>query len=193
MEIKSGKPPEAMFGHTAVLYKKKIIFFGGYNNNGWVLNNLFVLDLCNQTWNEIKTIGEKPKGRFHHNAFIRDEKMYIFGGKAAGDLVLNDVWFLDCEKMIWSPIQLETQIVPAPRYGHYAFIRGSELYVFGGCNSRQNFKKYVYRFLVNEREWERLEFQDAVIVDLPDDPYYPISGSVFGTVLLHGMCLYFFG
>lgn len=59
-------------------------------------------------------------------------RLYVFGG-FDGSQLLNDVYYCEAERGIWSPVTVGGQ-APEPREGHTAAIIGKYLLVGGACD-----------------------------------------------------------
>ena len=67
-------------------------------------------------------------------SLIGDNRLLIFGGHD-GERMLNDLYILDTETLVWSRILVHGGLGaprPAPRAGHTASLVGSTVVVFGG-------------------------------------------------------------
>jgi hypothetical protein len=92
-------------------------------------------------------------------------KMYIFGGKSKYRL-LNDLWCLDVESMMWKQIKYEG-VNPSPRQGHILVSYASFLLLFGGYspdfkNPSSCFPSDI--FIIDTEgtlEWEVFHFEDG--------------------------------
>src|SRR5690606_14206124 len=64
--------------HTAVVYRNKMIVFGGYN----VPPIDFLLEFSFQSfkWTQISPGGQIPNPRYGHTAVQKDDDMIVFGG-----------------------------------------------------------------------------------------------------------------
>lgn len=58
-------------------------------------------------------------------------RLYIFGGHD-GSKLLNDVYYLEVERLMWSPVSA-AGTAPEPREGHTASILGKYMLISGGC------------------------------------------------------------
>lgn len=66
------------WGHTSVVYDKKIYIFGGRFSND--LNDLLIFDPSNNSIKTMKTTAQLPKARRRHSACFVGSCMIIFGG-----------------------------------------------------------------------------------------------------------------
>jgi hypothetical protein len=76
-EMKSSIHLPLMKNHSTVIYKNKMIIFGGYNgaNN---LNDLFIYDIQNNLCSKQKLIGEIPNNRNGHTATLVSNILFLF-------------------------------------------------------------------------------------------------------------------
>ena len=100
-----GTKPSPRYGHSAIIWKNKMIVFGGYDSSSLASNELFeynlgIYDLCiynipeSYTWSLIQASTPLPAGRFTHGCCVVDNEMFIFGG-ISDNTPLNDVWSLN--------------------------------------------------------------------------------------------------
>ena len=108
-----GTPPAARGGQTVVLVNEDtLVFFGGQYYKGddefTFLNDVWCLDLGAMTWYQPRIAkGPKPEGRYGHTGtLVNQTSLYIFGGRAASNKHLRDVWCLDMSKdvFIWTKV-----------------------------------------------------------------------------------------
>eukprot|EP01105_Mastigella_eilhardi_P013137 TRINITY_DN298_c0_g1_i4.p1 TRINITY_DN298_c0_g1~~TRINITY_DN298_c0_g1_i4.p1 ORF type:complete len:533 (-),score=75.78 TRINITY_DN298_c0_g1_i4:44-1642(-) len=97
---------------------------------------LFLLDLVQQTWYEVKTSKKsRPPQRYAHSAVVADDQMLIFGGMGKGDFPLNDLWSFSFTALAWTNISTPFDC-PSPRCGHVAALFRGSMYVCGGAPLR---------------------------------------------------------
>ncbi|HEX5940481.1 MAG TPA: kelch repeat-containing protein [Dehalococcoidia bacterium] len=72
------------------------LLFGGRAEEG-ALNDLWVLDFLSDSWLQVAADGEAPSGRSGHDAawLTGQNSMLVFGGRDAGQTLLNETWRLD--------------------------------------------------------------------------------------------------
>ena len=72
------------------------LLFGGRAEDG-ALNDLWVLDFLTDSWLQVAADGEAPSGRSGHDAawLTGQHSMLVFGGRDAGQTLLNETWRLD--------------------------------------------------------------------------------------------------
>ena len=76
--------PSPRFGYTLVLdsNRKRLLLFGGADQNGVVANTLWAFDLQSDTWSELNPLNSAPVARFDHSAAYDSttSNMIILGG-----------------------------------------------------------------------------------------------------------------
>ncbi|NOZ85333.1 MAG: hypothetical protein GXP49_03540 [Deltaproteobacteria bacterium] len=93
--ITSGEKPPARYGHTAVYFvsQDKMVVFGGFNNSGDRLNDLYAMDDSSSSWSKV-TASNPPSARAGHAAGYEPNSdcMIVFGGNDGS--LKNDAWKL---------------------------------------------------------------------------------------------------
>ena len=101
--------------------------FGGFCY-GHRTNQMYKYTFSTNIWEKVKfKTKDRPCPRAGHTAVlytpevdIHGSSLYVFGGKAANDKKLNDVWKLNFNTMTWSEIKVDETTAPCPRSGHSA-------------------------------------------------------------------------
>jgi N-acetylneuraminic acid mutarotase len=85
-----------------------MVIFGGFEN-GSRTNTLAIYDILKNTWQKLDTEGLeiKPEQRSGHSAIIKDDKLYVFGGKNEENNKLSDFWAFDLKEQKWTEIKTE--------------------------------------------------------------------------------------
>lgn len=141
-----GDPPSARGGHSAVLAGEMLFVFGGHyfgSQGKFVyLNDLHRLDLAASAWGEVvfpkRDDVVLPRPRYNHSALLLNggSRMFVFGGKGEGALVLRDMFFLDLAALAWFQVQWTTDC-PTARFGHgVASVNDATMVVFGGWDGK---------------------------------------------------------
>ncbi len=94
-----------------MVYEDKFILFGGHflieEGDYKYLNDVWVFDTKDNSWQMIKTKGDVPRQRYGHVSYIipGTEKMIIFGGKGSRSTeCYNDLYILDLNKFVWTSV-----------------------------------------------------------------------------------------
>ncbi|KAK9460425.1 uncharacterized protein V1516DRAFT_676600 [Lipomyces oligophaga] len=131
----SGPSPSSRQGHTATYWKDgRLLIFGGEDDRGQFLNDLFIYDIREENWTKPETHGPQPLGRARHAACLSEcgRRLYICGGKYKEDY-LDDIFCLDLETMTWSDSHMFRD-----RYGHVARVFEDKVWIVGGLDAEQN-------------------------------------------------------
>lgn len=141
----TGDIPPLCRAHSAALYERKIIIFGG-GIGGKYYDDVFVLDTVSRRWIQPKLAevpklveAPKPAPRRAHTAVIHNTKMWIFGG-GNGLTALNDVWTLDvsAKQMRWREVETSRK-KPGPRGYHSTNLINNIMVVVGGSDGKDSF------------------------------------------------------
>eukprot|EP01091_Cochliopodium_minus_P009647 TRINITY_DN2416_c0_g1_i1.p1 TRINITY_DN2416_c0_g1~~TRINITY_DN2416_c0_g1_i1.p1 ORF type:complete len:509 (-),score=94.25 TRINITY_DN2416_c0_g1_i1:8-1534(-) len=132
---KNGVQPRSVYHHSAVVYQGSMYTFGGIPASVEVQEFRF----GTQTWSFVQSSGScRPEPRWGHTAFVKNDTMFILGGK---DKVSHfpDLYSFSFETRSWKKYACDTF---SPRYFFSSVVCDQMLYVFGGCN--------VYNFVFEE-------------------------------------------
>lgn len=78
----SGSPPNARYGHSAILTGSRVLYFGGRGPKNECFRDLHALDPNTMTWYQGPDGSGSPSGRYGHSANLVDnKKMFVFGGR----------------------------------------------------------------------------------------------------------------
>lgn len=168
-----GDIPVARSGHTVVRAGAVLILFGGEDSKGRKLNDLHMFDLKSLMWLPLHCTGTVPSRRSNHVASLYDNRiLYIFGGSSKSR-ILNDLYSLDFETMVWSRIKIRG-FHPTPRAGCCGVLCGSKWYIAGG-GSRKKRHSETLVFDVLKVEWT---------IAVPSSPSSVTANKGFSLVLM---------
>ncbi|THU62686.1 hypothetical protein C4D60_Mb01t07720 [Musa balbisiana] len=146
-----GNIPVARSGHTVLRAGTVLILFGGEDVKGRKLNDLFMFDLKSLSWLPLHYKGTGPSARSNHVAALHEDKLlFVFGGQSKSR-ILNDLYSLDFETMIWSRIKVRGHH-PSPRAGSCGALCGTKWYITGGGSKRKRHAETLV-FDVLKLEW----------------------------------------
>ncbi|KXZ54835.1 hypothetical protein GPECTOR_4g907 [Gonium pectorale] len=130
-QIKGTERPLPRSGHSSACIRERVFVFGGATSDGVLLNDVWVYDQDSCQWSHVSTFGTVPAPRTGAASTCTDDgrRLYVFGGHD-GSRCLNDVHYLDLEKLTWSPMGQP----PEPREGAVAHVTGKYLLISGGCS-----------------------------------------------------------
>ncbi|GFO00125.1 multiple epidermal growth factor domains 8-like protein, partial [Plakobranchus ocellatus] len=149
-----GPPPRA--GHSLTSCGQDLVFlYGGYAPEEGVFDDMWVLNLTDNTWSLVVPRGERlsPGGRYHHSAAcIPLEKMiYVFGGFAPVEerkrvWPSNTMWKFNILSHVWTKALDPPSWMPA-LVGHSLTHVGTTLLVVtGGFSPELSFNDKVYEY-----------------------------------------------
>ncbi|CAH9127975.1 unnamed protein product [Cuscuta epithymum] len=173
--------PSPRSGHRMVLYKHKIIVFGGFYDTLREVryyNDLHVFDLDQFKWQEIKgTPGCLwPSARSGFQLFVHQDEIYLYGGyskeispdKSGSEkgVVHSDMWSLDPRTWEWNKVK-KSGMPPGPRAGFSMCIHKKRAILFGGVVDMDLegdvmmslFLNELYGFQVDSHRWYPLELR----------------------------------
>ncbi|KAG0037653.1 Multiple epidermal growth factor-like domains protein 8 [Podila clonocystis] len=109
-------------------------------------------------WSTTDTAGSKDFYPRSQHAMAYDpakDMVYIMGGTSAGDQFTWDLLTYTFGSNKWNSIKVsQGTLSPEPRYGHFAFVYDSNLYVYGGVTTIGGTDE-VWRF--NGKIWSKLQ------------------------------------
>lgn len=176
-----GQAPCARTGHAMCMVHERGIFyvFGGQNERGEYLNDMFSFNMNTREWKKVAYVheGRLPEPRSLHTLTPIDRStLVLFAGDTdSGDpaipRALNDVWVFDTKSSLWQQVHpsasensTDAGVRPSPRSYHSSvFYSGADLpgprtpglYVYGGnCVGRD--RETVYRLRLEDFSWEAL-------------------------------------
>jgi hypothetical protein len=146
--------------HSANLYKKAIIIFGGFSN-GDHCNHVYSFNTETKTFSKLPSEGETPPARVNHGGLIYNDNLYIFGGEGKDGIYFNDMWSFCLNTYTWKQIIYNNNDIPEGRSGHSFISRNDEFYIFGGKSGFMNERNDIWKF-----DTQKLSFtilQDTMI------------------------------
>ncbi|KAL5717823.1 hypothetical protein ACHQM5_010786 [Ranunculus cassubicifolius] len=177
--------PSPRSGHRMVLYKHKIIVFGGFYDTlreVRYFNDLHVFDLDQFKWQEIKPRPGSmwPSARSGFQFFVFQDEIYLYGGyskEVASDknnnnsekgIVHADMFSLDPKTWEWNKVK-KTGMPPGPRAGFSMCVHKKRAMLFGGVVDMEVegdvmmslFLDELYGFQLDNHRWYPLELRKA--------------------------------
>ncbi|CAA6654234.1 unnamed protein product [Spirodela intermedia] len=133
-----GDIPAARSGHSVIRAGPVLILFGGEGLKGKKLNDLHMFDLKSMMWLPLHYTGAGPSPRSNHVAALYDDRiLLVFGGQSKSK-ILNDLYSLDFETMVWSRIKIRGHH-PSPRAGCCGVLCGTKWYIAGGGSKKKRY------------------------------------------------------
>ncbi|KAM3751901.1 hypothetical protein ACB098_04G146700 [Castanea mollissima] len=173
--------PSPRSGHRMVLYKHKIIVFGGFYDTLREVryyNDLYVFDLDQYKWQEVKPSPGSmwPSARSGFQFFVNQDEIFLYGGyykevssdKSSSEkgIVHSDMWSLDPRTWEWNKVK-KSGMPPGPRAGFTMSIHKRRALLFGGVVDMEVqgdvimslFLNEIYGFQIDSRRWYPLELR----------------------------------
>ncbi|RZC17315.1 Kelch domain-containing protein 4 isoform B [Glycine soja] len=173
--------PSPRSGHRMVLYKHKIILFGGFYDTLREVryyNDLFVFDLDQFKWQEIKPKPGAmwPTARSGFQLFVYQDDIFLYGGyskEVSSDksnsekgIVHSDMWSLDPKTWEWNKVK-KSGMPPGPRAGFSMCVHKRRALLFGGVVDIEVegdvmmslFLNELYGFQLDTNRWYPLELR----------------------------------
>ncbi|KAK4568891.1 hypothetical protein RGQ29_004348 [Quercus rubra] len=173
--------PSPRSGHRMVLYKHKIIVFGGFYDTLREVryyNDLYVFDLDQYKWQEVKPSPGSmwPSARSGFQFFVNQDEIFLYGGyskevssdKSSSEkgIVHSDMWSLDPRTWEWNKVK-KSGMPPGPRAGFTMCIHKRRALLFGGVVDMEVqgdvimslFLNELYGFQIDSRRWYPLELR----------------------------------
>ncbi|KAL2639254.1 hypothetical protein GLYMA_06G173200v4 [Glycine max] len=173
--------PSPRSGHRMVLYKHKIILFGGFYDTLREVryyNDLFVFDLDQFKWQEIKPkpAAMWPTARSGFQLFVYQDDIFLYGGyskEVSSDksnsekgIVHSDMWSLDPKSWEWNKVK-KSGMPPGPRAGFSMCVHKRRALLFGGVVDIEVevdvmmslFLNELYGFQLDTNRWYPLELR----------------------------------
>ncbi|KAG5537106.1 hypothetical protein RHGRI_024521 [Rhododendron griersonianum] len=173
--------PSPRSGHRMVLYKHKIVVFGGFYDTlreVRYFNDLHIFDLDHFKWQEIKpTPGCMwPSARSGFQLFVHQDEIFLYGGyskevsseksDSEKGIVHSDMWSLDPRTWEWNKVK-KIGMPPGPRAGFSMCVHKKRALLFGGVVDMEVkgdvimslFLNELYGFQLDNRRWYPLELR----------------------------------
>ncbi|KJE88950.1 hypothetical protein CAOG_08420 [Capsaspora owczarzaki ATCC 30864] len=185
----SGTVPTPRGGHSAVVHsgdgKTRMLVFGGISSSKQALHDMYSLDLDSFVWSAVPTTAENwPGPRYQHAVAANDTHMFVHSGAIDLKKYQTDLWQFEFASNTWSPISASNP--PEHRAGHFAFLHGLELFIFGGHTADGGFTYLsdLHRLDLSTATWTPLSTQGKIpftarpvpCITIRDDHVYVFGG-----------------
>lgn len=118
-------------GHCGARCGDRVFYFGGRSDETALSPSTLVIhDLSTNSWSSLELPNAPCPREEHAMAFVGTD-LYLFGGAAAGGVLLNDMYIFRFETLSWHQVAQRGQ-VPPPLAGHSLTFYAGRLYLFGG-------------------------------------------------------------
>lgn len=127
--------PPPVTNHSMLVYKTKLVVFGGVYNNEKVSNDVWTFDVLTSRWQQVETTGTRPPPVNEHSACVVSDKLYVYGGNDFSGQIYDVLYALDLKTYVWAKLDgAFAGAGPGPRCGHSMtyFPRYNSIVVMGG-------------------------------------------------------------
>ncbi|KAI8070490.1 hypothetical protein BC940DRAFT_331847 [Gongronella butleri] len=100
----SARPPSARYFHSATVYRDYILYFGGMDERGRTLSDVYMFNTRDLSWVKRKTPLSifSPKPRYAHVAHVVAHKLVVLGGQDAEGNYIMEFNVLDLASFTWT-------------------------------------------------------------------------------------------
>ncbi|KAH3745370.1 hypothetical protein Pelo_13225 [Pelomyxa schiedti] len=160
-----GSVPATTYGASLVHDTDHLFLFGGCSPAG-ACSQFFAYSLRTNTWTSLQ-VSASPPPRYHHNAFVRNRVLYVYGGLGPRNCKLSDLWALDLNTLSaiaearltsasWTHIPTTGSVQPTPQRGHVGCFWPVEKAFFLVGSSNQNPLCEVFKLDLVTFTWARI-------------------------------------
>ena len=143
--------PEPRWGHTLNSCDDGALLFGGENQYGEKMNDLWHLD-CHGTWSQIQPINSPPPARSGHTAGYTSGTYYVLAGEGDEGL-LDDVWTFNLGGAVWNQETPTGGTIPEARKWASSGVYEGDLYLYGGKNASGENLMDSWKYDFTDNSW----------------------------------------
>ncbi|KAL0485136.1 ced-10 [Acrasis kona] len=147
--------PSPRYGQCAVLLDNKAYVYGGYDNNGFTDNYIYIYQIDENKWLHPVKITDVPS-RFHHSMVLVGDVIYIYGGCNENRTCFGDFFSVNTQDFSVTTITGEDGFAPSARFGHCMYYFDEMFYIIGGTNNSKTDFNQVQCFN-KAKMWVKLE------------------------------------
>lgn len=158
-QVKGVLPPKRKNVNIAKYKDDYLLVFGGVIGPRKYGNDLWIFDLVNLVWKEIKYTGQKPSSTMNSAIFEYQDQVYIFGDVSMNS---NEIYQLDMKKLEFKVVKVKSKSMPPPTYDFGYCIHKERFYfICGKRNPRGNLNN-LWEFNFEKSEWKVLKTQKPI-------------------------------
>ena len=140
--------PSSRKYHSFLSINANLYLFGGFDGTSH-LNDLWMFMIPDETWQKIEPNGLVPSARSCTAVASEGDHMFIFGGSDSG--MLNDLYSYSIRTNVWTPLGLDSAVLPSARTGACAVYFGAGIYLYGGMDLRGLLSEmWIYDLKMNQ-------------------------------------------
>ena len=143
---------------TATVVGPLVFLIGRYGRKDLLdedSSQLVIVDHTSRTWSWESVIGPYVT---EHVAALKEDSIWVFGGRDANGLMNNEVWALDIVLREWSRLPVLNSAPPERAYCSGDMLESGDLVIFGGLIVAMNPRTYTNEvWVLNGRKltWEK--------------------------------------
>eukprot|EP00795_Rhopilema_esculentum_P012202 gene12202-2824_t len=159
--VQDAKPiPKGRFGHSLVIYNKKLYIFGGIKDKA-ITNELWEFDTLKKTWKMLTVSGATPVGVTGHAAVVVVNQMYVFMGYSSEKSFYQNVQQLDLDTLEWKIVTTNGALVTGT-FGHSAvydqssgliFVHGGFSLLVDSVETKKKVSSALFSFSPSKKTW----------------------------------------
>eukprot|EP00945_MAST-04E_sp_MAST-4E-sp1_P006195 g6195.t1 len=143
-----------------VAYEDKAVLYGGCNIAFDVFyNDVWMADFkesAEYAWQQVETVGDKPKGSCGHGAAVVQGNMYVFGGLVEGKMG-NSLHMLNLKTLMWAKVSSNIPSFLAERsLIQHSMVPYSDGFVVVGGTGAKVDDDSAYRFFTHNSSWVKI-------------------------------------
>lgn len=106
-----GNCPSPRISSSCTMYLNDLYLFGGQDQDGKFLNDMWIYSLDNNTWTQVpekdhtENYYTYPSGRSGQTMNVYNNQIYIFGGRTNKIMEVNELWTFDPKKKTFDLLQ----------------------------------------------------------------------------------------
>lgn len=148
--------------HSGVVYKEKLILFGGETSTSLSSNTVYIYDFVTRKWQAVQSQSSIPKVD-SHCALMVGSKMYVYGGYVTDRAeYLIDLLAFDADECTWETVHKGERSEKEPQgRSNFSMVEYNQsLLIFGGTNGVKTLND-MWSFSLQEKKWSRVDSKDT--------------------------------
>ncbi|OMJ78650.1 hypothetical protein SteCoe_21492 [Stentor coeruleus] len=190
-------------GSSLISYNNILVLFGGKDNLGNFLNDVWVFDTELMSWTLIPIQGNKPGKRSGHCAEVIENLMIVYGGSGPS-IYYSDMWIYNIAKCHWILMcfnkKLNNGYLLYGRQNAASASFESKMFIFGGISENSKLNNELIKFeiksfcdvncsVVGQKSLKPLERQCSTLTFTSNTKLFLIGGEST-TGILNDIWLY---
>eukprot|EP01063_Lacrimia_lanifica_P035628 TRINITY_DN6853_c0_g1_i2.p1 TRINITY_DN6853_c0_g1~~TRINITY_DN6853_c0_g1_i2.p1 ORF type:complete len:391 (+),score=93.65 TRINITY_DN6853_c0_g1_i2:280-1452(+) len=141
--------------HSAWAWHGHMYIFGGEDVHGYMYSDIWHFDHNALVWTEKVKQGASPSPRRGQTCTLVGDTVWLFGGLTFKRESVAEVYTLNMTTCTFK-LQPTQGVPPCGRRGHSATVLGGYIYIFGGCDEREELLGDLWRLELATCTWEQV-------------------------------------